>query len=237
MDNYNNSNIMGATSSLNAQIARVFGWMFLGLAVTGAAAFFSIQFNIASNLGLFIVLILAEFGLVFFLSSRVMKMEYSTAAAAFIVYSILNGITLSLIFNIYTQSSIAYAFFISASFFGFMSVYGLMTKKDLTSYRSLLMMGLFGIIIASIVNIFLNSSGLYWLISFVGVAVFLGLTAYDSQKIKNIHFSYAGTCKREECGNNRCTYALFRFYKSVPICFTNFRKKKINIILKFLFKL
>lgn len=197
MDNYNNFGVVDARSSLNAQVARVFGWMFLGLAVTGLASFLSIQFNIASNIGLFLILILAEFGLVFYLSSRVMRMEYGTAAAAFMVYSVLNGITLSLIFNIYTHSSIAYAFFISAGFFGFMSIYGLITKTDLTSYRSILVMGLFGIIIASIVNIFLNSTGLYWLISFIGVAVFLGLTAYDSQKIKNIHFSYAGTVKEK----------------------------------------
>jgi uncharacterized protein len=197
MDNYNNSTAVSARSSLNAQIARVFGWMFLGLAVTGISSFFALQFNIAANMGVFLVLIIAEFGLVFFLSTRVMKMEYGTAAMAFIAYSILNGITLSLIFNIYTHSSIAYAFFISASFFGFMSVYGLMTKTDLTSYGSLLMMGVFGIIIASIVNIFLKSSGLYWLISFIGIAVFLGLTAYDSQKIKNIHFSYAGTVREK----------------------------------------
>jgi uncharacterized protein len=112
-------------------------------------------------------------------------------------YSVLNGITLSLIFYTYTASSIAFVFFISAAFFGFMSVYGLVTKTDLTSLGSLLFMGLIGIIIASVVNIFLRSSGLNWLISFVGVAVFLGLTAYDSQKIKNIHFSFAGTNKEK----------------------------------------
>lgn len=199
MDYYNSSTV-DTRSSLNAQLVRVFGWMFLGLAVTGITAFFSIQLNIAANMFLFIILILAEFGLVFYLSSRVMKMEYSTAAAAFIAYSVLNGITLSLIFYAYTLSSIAYVFFISATFFGFMSVYGLVTKKDLTSYRSLFMMGLFGVIIASVVNIFLNSSALYWLISFVGVAVFLGLTAYDSQKIKNIHASFAGSTKERNVG-------------------------------------
>jgi uncharacterized protein len=197
MDYYNNSRAVDASSSLNAQIARVFGWMFLGLAVTGVTSFFAIQLNVAANTFLFLILVLAELGLVIFLSRRVMKMEYTTAAAAFIAYSVLNGITLSLIFYAYTFSSIAYVFFISASFFGFMSVYGLATKKDLTSYGSILIMGLFGIIIASIVNIFLRSSGLYWLISFIGVAVFLGLTAYDSQKIKNIHFSYAGSSKEK----------------------------------------
>lgn len=197
MDYNNNSKVMDAQSSLNAQIARVFGWMFLGLAVTGVTSFFAIQLNIAANMFLFLILVLAEFGLVFFLSSRVMKMEYATAAAVFIAYSVLNGITLSLIFYAYTLSSIAFVFFISAAFFGFMSVYGLVTKTDLTSIGSLLIMGLFGIIIASVVNIFLNSSGLNWLISFVGVAVFLGLTAYDSQKIKNIHFSFAGTNKEK----------------------------------------
>jgi uncharacterized protein len=195
--NNNNSKVIDARSSLNAQIARVFGWMFLGLAVTAVTSFFAIQFNIAANMFLFLILILAEFALVFYLSSRVMKMEYATAAAVFMAYSVLNGITLSLIFYTYTASSIAFVFFISAAFFGFMSVYGLVTKTDLTSLGSLLFMGLIGIIIASVVNIFLRSSGLNWLISFVGVAVFLGLTAYDSQKIKNIHFSFAGTNKEK----------------------------------------
>jgi uncharacterized protein len=195
--NNNNSKVIDARSSLNAQIARVFGWMFLGLAVTAVSSFFALQLNIAANMFLFLILILAEFALVFYLSSRVMKMEYATAAAVFMAYSVLNGITLSLIFYAYTLSSIAYVFFISAAFFGFMSVYGLVTKTDLTSLGSLLFMGLIGIIIASVVNIFLRSSGLNWLISFVGVAVFLGLTAYDSQKIKNIHFSFAGTNKEK----------------------------------------
>jgi uncharacterized protein len=195
--NNNNSKVIDARSSLNAQIARVFGWMFLGLAVTAVSSFFALQLNIAANMFLFLILILAEFALVFYLSSRVMKMEYATAAAVFMAYSVLNGITLSLIFYTYTASSIAFVFFISAAFFGFMSVYGLVTKTDLTSLGSLLFMGLIGIIIASVVNIFLRSSGLNWLISFVGVAVFLGLTAYDSQKIKNIHFSFAGTNKEK----------------------------------------
>lgn len=200
MDYYNNSKTVDAQKSLNAQLVRVFGWMFLGLAVTGVTSFFAIQLNIASNIILFLILVLAEFALVFYLSSRVMKMAYGTAAITFMAYSVLNGITLSLIFYAYTLSSIAFVFFISASFFGFMSVYGLVTRKDLTSIGSLLMMGLFGIIIASVVNIFLRSTGLNWLISFVGVAVFLGLTAYDSQKIKNIHFAYIGTSKERNVG-------------------------------------
>jgi uncharacterized protein len=200
MEYYKNSSAAETKSSLNAQIVRVYGWMFLGLIVTGFAALFTIQTslaNLVTNRFSFIFLIIAEFGLVFFLSSRAMKMEYTTAAASFMVYSILNGITLSFIFYAYTLGSIAFVFFITASFFGFMSVYGLITKTDLTSFRSLFMMGLFGVIIASIVNIFLNSSALNWMISFVGVAVFLGLTAYDSQKIKDIHHSYAGTVREK----------------------------------------
>ncbi|MFZ5988558.1 MAG: Bax inhibitor-1/YccA family protein, partial [Bacillota bacterium] len=94
-----------------------------------------------------------------------------------------------------TGTSIATTFFITAGFFGFMSVYGLVTKTDLTSLRTILFMGLVGLIIASIINMFLNNNTLYWIISYVGVAVFLGLTAYDTQKIKNIHASYAGTEK------------------------------------------
>lgn len=184
--------------SLSAQFIRVYGWMFFGLVITGitsAITLMSPLAYLASNMLSFIFLALVEMGLVWYLSSRALNMQYSAAAGSFVVYSILNGITLSVIFYAYTASSIASTFFITAFFFGFMSVYGIVTKSDLTNYRSVFLMGLFGVIIASVVNIFLNSSTLYWIISFVGVAVFLGLTAYDNQKIKRIHAAYAGTEK------------------------------------------
>lgn len=185
-------------TSLVQQYIRVFGWMFVGLMVTGAAAYLTISsdliqlvYNRFALLGLFV----AELALVWFLSKRAMGMQYGAAAGVFILYSVLNGVTLSLIFFAYTLGSIAFAFFVTAAFFGFMSVYGAVTKQDLTSMGSLLLMGLIGIIIASIVNWFLHSTALYWFISYAGVVVFLGLTAYDAQKIKSIHAAYAGTPK------------------------------------------
>jgi FtsH-binding integral membrane protein len=127
-----------------------------------------------------------ELGLVFYLSARIQKIQASTASALFIGYSVLNGLTLSVVFLAYTSSSIAGTFFITAGMFGAMAIYGLVTKRDLSGWGSFLFMGLVGIIIASIVNIFLKSSGMSWMISLIGVFIFTGLTAYDVQRIKTI---------------------------------------------------
>lgn len=200
MEQYQHDQIVNTQKSLGAQFVRVYSWMFLGLLVTGITSLIAIQtplLNLVTNRISFIALILIEFGVVWFLSSRALNMSYGAAAMSFIGYSILNGVTLSLIFFVYTFDSIAYVFFITAIFFGFMSLYGIVTKQDLTSMGSLFMMGLIGIIVASVANWFLQSSTLYWIISFIGVAVFLGLTAYDSQKIKNIHAAYEGTPKEK----------------------------------------
>ncbi len=134
----------------------------------------------------FFVLIIAELGMVFFLSARISKIQATTATSLFLGYAFLNGLTLSMIFLAYTSSSIASTFFITAGMFGAMAIYGLVTKRDLSGLGSFLFMGLVGIIIASIVNIFLKSSSLYWVISLLGVFIFVGLTAYDVQKIKKI---------------------------------------------------
>jgi FtsH-binding integral membrane protein len=130
------------------------------------------------------VLIIAELGLVFWLSFRIQKMSPATAASAFLVYSLLNGLTLSVVLFAYTQASVFQAFAVTAAMFGAMSVYGLVTKKDLTSWGSFFFMGLIGIILASIVNYFLKSGALNMTISVIGVFVFVGLTAYDTQKLK-----------------------------------------------------
>jgi uncharacterized protein len=197
--NYNSQyQTVDAQKSLSAQFVRVYGWMFLGLIITGFTSVITLTTPLmyaTSNIISYLFLAVAEIGLVLYLSSRALRMSYSAAAGAFIVYSVLNGITLSVIFYQYTSTSITSAFFVTAAFFGFMSAYGLITKTDLSNYRSIFMMGIFAIIIASIINIFLNNSALYWIISFVGVAIFLGLTAYDNQKIKRIHASFAGTEK------------------------------------------
>jgi FtsH-binding integral membrane protein len=170
-------------------LAKVFNWMAIGLGLTGIVAWFTASSGLAMQLvasPLFMILIIAELGMVFFLSARISKIQATTATGLFLGYALLNGLTLSMIFLAYTSSSIASTFFITAGMFGAMAVYGLVTKRDLSGLGSFLFMGLVGIIIASIVNIFLKSSSLYWVISLLGVFIFVGLTAYDVQKIKRI---------------------------------------------------
>ncbi|WP_028583082.1 Bax inhibitor-1/YccA family protein [Desulfogranum mediterraneum] len=170
-------------------LAKVFNWMAIGLALTGGLAYFTAASGLALTIAsspLFIILILAELGLVFFLSARVDKIQPGTATALFLGYSALNGLTLSTIFLAYTRASIGGTFLITAGMFGAMAAYGMVTKRDLSGMGSFLFMGLIGIILASVVNIFLHSSSLYWAISVIGVLVFVGLTAYDVQKIKTM---------------------------------------------------
>jgi FtsH-binding integral membrane protein len=170
-------------------LAKVFNWMAMGLGITGIVAYFTANTGLAMTIvgsPLFFVLIIGELGLVFYLSARIEKIQASTASSLFVGYSVLNGLTLSVVFLAYTSSSIAGTFFITAGMFGAMAVYGLVTKRDLSGWGSFLFMGLIGIIIASIVNIFLQSSGMHWIISLLGVFIFTGLTAYDVQTIKKI---------------------------------------------------
>lgn len=170
-------------------LAKVFNWMAMGLGLTGIIAYFTAGTGLAQAIvasPLFMVLIFAELGLVFYLSARIDKIQASTAAGLFIGYSALNGLTLSTVFLAYTSSSIAGTFFITAGMFGAMALYGLVTKRDLSGLGSFLFMGLIGLIIASVVNIFLKNSGLDWIISLIGVGIFTGLTAYDVQKIKRM---------------------------------------------------
>ena len=142
--------------------------------------------TIATNRLLFWGLIIAEFGLVVAISAAINKLSLTTATLLFILYSVINGATLSFIFAIYTMSSIASVFFITAGTFAVMAVIGYTTKKDLTSMGKILFMALIGIIIATVVNIFLKSTGLEMIVSYLGVLIFVGLTAYDSQKIKQM---------------------------------------------------
>ena len=134
-----------------------------------------------------IVLLLATLGLVFFISFRIDRLQFTTAWTLFMVYAALLGVTLSSIFLVYTGASITRVFFISAASFGALSLWGYTTQRDLSGMGSFLIMGLFGIIIASLVNLFLKSSGLDWMISIIGVGVFAGLTAYDTQRIKEMY--------------------------------------------------
>jgi len=172
-------------------IRSVYGWMFGGLLLTAFAALWvvmspAMQQIVIANRAVALVLILAELGIVIFLSFRLMAMSPGTAAAAFLVYSFLNGLTLSVIFFAYSQASIVQAFVTAAGMFGAMSLYGLMTKRDLTSWGSFFFMGLIGIVLCSVVNIFIRSNALSFVISIVGVFVFLGLTAWDNQKLKKL---------------------------------------------------
>src|SRR6266508_244913 len=174
-----------------AFIRSVYGWMFGGLLLTTFAALWVVmsppmQALVLGNRVVAFGLMIIELGIVVFLSFRITKMSEGAAASGFLVYSFLNGLTLSVIFFAYTQASIFQAFLTAAGMFGAMAVYGLVTKKDLTSWGSFFFMGLIGIVICSVINIFVRSSGLSFVISLIGVFVFLGLTAWDNQKLKSM---------------------------------------------------
>jgi len=165
--------------------------MAIALTLTGFTAYY-VSHNeamlqlIYGTPGVLMVLIFAELGFVFYLSARIQKIKATTATALFTIYSILNGVTLSYIFLAYTSTSIVSTFLICAVTFLACSIYGMVTKKDLTSLGGFMFMGLIGIVIASVVNIFIKSSAMQMMISYIGVVVFIGLTAYDTQKLKTM---------------------------------------------------
>jgi len=168
--------------------------MAIGLALTGFTAFYVSNSEtmlklIFGNQLIFFGLIIGELVLVFSLASRVNKMQASTATSLFVLYAALNGVTLSAIFLIYTRSSITSTFFICAATFVASSIYGMVTKRDLTSMGQFMFMGLIGIVIASVVNLFVRSSGMSLIVSYIGVIVFVGLTAYDTQKLRTMALS------------------------------------------------
>lgn len=176
---------------VNSFIRSVYNWMAIGLALTGFIAYYvstneTLLRIIFGNQLIFFGLIIGELALVFTISARVHKMQASTATSLFVLYAALNGATLSVIFLAYTKSSIASTFFVCAATFVSASLYGWTTKKDLSSWGSFLFMGLIGIIIASVVNMFLQNSGMAMVISYIGVLLFTGLTVYDTQYIKNM---------------------------------------------------
>ncbi len=203
--------VAGIDQGLRSYMLRVYNYMAIGLAITGIAAI--AVFNLAvtsdpsaavaqvrdgmylTNLGYALfasplkwVIILAPLGAVFFLSFRINKMSVTAAQTTFWIYAALVGLSLSSIFMVYTHASIARVFFITAASFGALSLFGYTTKKDLSGWGSFLFMGLIGIIIASLVNMFLASSALQFAISVIGVLVFAGLTAYDTQQIKEMYY-------------------------------------------------
>lgn len=203
-----------AIQGMNAFISKVFGWMFIGLFLTATVAFFvstniNLVITIVGNPFLLFGLMIGQLVLVSVLSARIAKLKYSTAVGMFLLYAAVNGLTLSVIFLAYTYESIATAFFITALTFGVMSVYGYFTKTDLTQFRNLLFMGLIGLLILSVVNIFLSSSGLMWIMSILGLFVFLGLTAYDMQKLKSYYFGTEGSVSLR---NNLGIFGALRLY-------------------------
>ena len=176
---------------VNEFIRSVYNWMAIGLCLTGFIALYvsnndAMLSLIFGNQILFFGLIIGELALVFSLSARIQKIKASTATAMFLLYSALNGLILSFIFLVYTSSTITSTFFICAGTFVACSIYGMITKRDLTSVGGFMAMGLFGIIIASVVNLFIGSYGLHMIIGYLGVFIFIGLTAYDTQQLKTM---------------------------------------------------
>lgn len=210
---------------LRAYMLKVYNYMTTGLLLTGLVAYFFGKASIVTNeLGQIIgitsigamlfdsplkwVVMLAPLGFVFYLSARINKMSVSSAQITFWIFSAIMGLSLASIFIVYTQASIARVFFISSGTFAAMSLYGYTTKKDLTKLGGFLFMGLIGIIIASLVNLFFQSSALHFAISVIGVLVFVGLTAYDTQSIKNMY--YAGDS--ESVGGKKALMGALRLY-------------------------
>lgn len=177
------------TPMVSKVMRKTFGWMTMCLLITSLTAMGVVNsglfYQIASS-GAMWLLIIAELVLVFVLSARINKMSVTTATIMLIVYSALNGVTLSFIFLAYSLGSIAKTFFITTGMFGVMALVGATTKRDLSKMGSILFMALIGLIIASLVNIFLHSSGLDWIISLIGVVLFTALTAYDVQRVKRL---------------------------------------------------
>jgi uncharacterized protein len=187
-----------AAEQVTAFLRKVYGWMCVGLGITAVVAYMvigspAIVRTIASNHILFLVLVFAELGLVFYLSARATSLAPGTAAGLFVLYSALNGVTLSLILLMYTGASIATTFTITAGMFGAMALFGSTTKRSLAGFGQFLVMGLIGVVLASIVGIFWHSEALQFLISVAGVIVFTGLTAWDAQRLKQMALSVPGS--------------------------------------------
>jgi len=210
---------------LRAYMLKVYNYMTTGLLLTGLVAYFFGKASIVTgemgqivgvtSIGALLfgsplkwVVMLAPLGFVFYLSARINKMSVSSAQITFWIFSAIMGLSLASIFIVYTQASIARVFFISSGTFAAMSLYGYTTKKDLTKLGGFLFMGLIGIIIASLVNLFFQSSALHFAISVIGVLVFVGLTAYDTQSIKNMY--YAGDS--ESVGGKKALMGALRLY-------------------------
>src|SRR5579871_2658066 len=195
---------LAVDAGLRAYMLRVYNYMLVGLGLTGAVAWatantplvnvFYNQVQTANGIGiqpniLGWIAVFAPVAMVFFLSFRLQKMSFAAAQTTFWVYAALMGVSLSTILFLYTGTSIALTFFVTAATFGAMSLWGYTTSRDLTGFGSFLFMGLIGLILASLANFFFHSSQLQFVVSVIGVLIFTGLTAYDSQSIKNLYFA------------------------------------------------
>jgi len=206
---YGQSQAVAYDQGLRSYMLRIYNYMASALALTGVTALLAANSpavlsslykvneagQIAGMTGLGWLVAFAPLGMVLWLSMGINRMSTTTAQASFWAFSVIMGLSLSSIFLMYTGESIARAFFVSAATFGAMSLYGYTTKKDLSGWGSFLIMGLIGLIIASVVNIFLQSSALAFATSAIGVLIFVGLTAYDTQKIKTMYHQIAGNAE------------------------------------------
>lgn len=204
------SHALAYSEGLRTYMLRVYNYMALGLGLTGAVALLVVSSPaiLHAILPVMWLFILAPLGLVFFLSFRINAIQYSTAQMVFWLYAALNGVAFSVLFLAYTYESIARVFFITAGTFAAMSLYGYTTRKDLSAWGSFLFMGLIGIIIASLVNLFVGSSMLQFMVSIAGVLIFTGLTAYDTQAIKE---DYVEGVSQEVAGK-KAIFGALRLY-------------------------
>jgi FtsH-binding integral membrane protein len=204
--------VEGIDQGLRTYLNRVYMFMAFGLILTGGASYtvanIPEMMHLVFGTGLRWFFIFAPLGLVFFLSYRINSLKYSTAQALFWIYSGMVGISLAAIFLMYTGTSIARVFFITASMFGGMSLYGYTTRRDLSGMGSFMFMGLIGIIIASVINMFMQSSAMQFIISLIAVVVFTGLTAYDTQAIKLMYYEGDG----EEVMGKKALMGALRLY-------------------------
>ena len=203
-----------ASVAIPAFLARVYAWMAAGLAVTAACAFAtlsneSLQQAVLGNRLVFYGLLFAELGLVVWLSGMVGRLSATAAGGVFILYSALNGLTLASVFLVFTSASIVSTFVVTAGMFGAMSVYGLATKSSLDGLGSFAFMGLIGVVLASVVNIFLKNDMLGFILSCVGVIVFVALTAYDTRKLKMMAATVDGRSEEGKRGAISGALALY----------------------------
>ena len=198
-------------------VNRVYGWMSGGLVISGVIAYLigtdpNMTQKLIENPGLVWGAFIGEFVLVLILSAGIKKMSSAVATGCYVLFAALTGVTLSLIFLRYSMASIATTFFVTSLTFGVMSVYGYVTKRDLTSIGNLCFMALIGLIIASVVNIFIGSSLLYWGVTYVGILIFVGLTAYDTQKIKEMSIALGSELSASETGKKYAIMGALALY-------------------------